>query len=162
MATPGILLIIEPPSPRTGPASASWLQSALAPAKASGLPVFVVMNASNPTWERLLDSQSVDWGVCPDSRLGDAYMVAFGVHSTQHWNGWIIDRLGNSRSTANYYRQLAVDISNEERSGQCCDSCQYPVALSRCHAFELVRPWQPLDYRSPWSTPRQQAPWQSH
>ncbi|MCY0963891.1 hypothetical protein [Parathalassolituus penaei] len=151
MATPGILLIVESPSPRTGAASSTWLQSAITPALQSGLPVFVVLGASNPAWERSLDQSGIDWGVCPDSMLGAAYMVAFGVHSNQHWNGWIIDTLGNPTSNPDHYRHLAEGLKHQEGSGECCSSCHYPIALSRCHAFELVRPWQPLDYLSPWS-----------
>lgn len=149
MANPGILLIAEPPSPHCSPLSVSALQAALTSSLDSGLPVFLVLGFGNPELERFLEKSLVDWGVCPDSLLGEAYMVAFGVHSTQHWNGWIIDRLGSS-ACPQQYRQLANDLGEPAHSPARPYCCQYPIALSRCHGFDLVRPWQPLGYQPPW------------
>jgi molybdenum cofactor cytidylyltransferase len=153
MATPGIILIADRQFHRGEQMSLPDLQRSLQPALATRLPVFLVMSSSNSQWEQYLEETRIEWGVCPDSMMGIAYMVAFGVHSNQHWNGWIVDRVRPGFSSKESYHRLAGQLMQKTRAEpqQNAYESLYPVAINRCHGFDLMRPWHRIsDYSQPW------------
>lgn len=117
-------------------------EAALRPAMDSELPLFVVLSASNRLWESRLDELDIAWGVCPDAQQGVDHCVAFGVHSNQDWNGWLIDLARSPGASTCVYKALAGSISQFPiASAQgTAGNRDYPIAFQSRFGFSLMNP----------------------
>jgi molybdenum cofactor cytidylyltransferase len=78
----------------------------------SGLPLFVVLRPGDQAIGQQLDQLGIDWGICPDAALGMGHSLAFGVHSNQHWHGWLIALADMPWIQPHTYRQVAEVIAD--------------------------------------------------
>lgn len=111
--------------------------------QASGLPLFVVLRPGDQQWGETLDKLNIDWGICPEAALGMGHSLAFGVHATQHWNGWLIALADMPFILSQTYRDLAAALkrhpivrpyltSQPETPGQ-------PVGFQQLFACQLMQ-----------------------
>lgn len=109
---------------------------------ASGLPLFVVLRPGDQQWGDALDKLSIDWGICPEAAQGMGHSLAFGVHATQHWNGWLIALADMPFIHSQTYRQVADSLKQHAivrpRLQSQPEQPAHPVAFQRQFACELM------------------------
>ena len=115
----------------------------------SGLPLFVVLRPGDQAIGQQLDQLGIDWGICPDAALGMGHSLAFGVHSNQHWHGWLIALADMPWIQPNTYRQVAEAIADpaaQPNAGliarpQLMPAQRYghPVGFSRAFGWQLMQ-----------------------
>ena len=121
---------------------------------ASGLPVFVVLRPGDQQWGDALDKLSIDWGICPEAAQGMGHSLAFGVHATQHWNGWLIALADMPFIQPATYQRVAAALHQHKivrpvlqraapGTGTDTDSGKtlngHPVGFSRNYACALIQ-----------------------
>lgn len=114
----------------------------------SGLPVFVVLRPGDQQWGEALDKLSIDWGICPEAGLGMGHSLAFGVHATQHWNGWLIALADMPFIQPATYQRVAEALNQHnivrpvlQRTGTDAGKTLngHPVGFSRNYACSLIQ-----------------------
>lgn len=111
----------------------------------SGLPCFVVLHKGDKQLTKRLDQQGVAWGICPDASLGMGHSLAFGVRSTQHWQGWLIALADMPWIQANSYRAIATALDGHNIVRPVCIDAEsqhhygHPVAFSLPFAYQLMQ-----------------------
>ncbi len=120
--------------------------------RASGLPLFVVLRPGDQQWGDALDKLSIDWGICPEAAQGMGHSLAFGVHATQHWNGWLIALADMPFIQPATYQRVATalnqhkivrpvlqrtDTATGADTGKTLDG--HPVGFSRSYACALTQ-----------------------
>ena len=133
------------PFPESEQVKSSVLLSTLSQIRASKLPCFVVLRPGDRSLGLQLDQLNVEWGICPDAHLGMGHSLAFGVHSTQHWQGWLIALADMPWVLATTYQALAAQLNGENIIRPCVAGSGStakpgnPVAFSQTFAFELMQ-----------------------
>ena len=146
--TTGIILLAAGRSQRFGsdkrctpwPGQECLFRTSLTNAVGSGLPVFVVLH---PGDAGILDHcirDEVVASICPDSAKGIGYSIAYGVHTNQDWDGWIIARADMPWVSKDIYRALAAQLAthNCARLADSFGHAGFPTAFRREHAFNLM------------------------
>lgn len=110
--------------------------------RASGLPLFVVLRPGDQQWGDALDKLSIDWGICPEAAQGMGHSLAFGVHATQHWNGWLIALADMPFIHSQTYRYVADNLKQHAivrpRLKSQPQRPAHPVGFQRQFACELM------------------------
>jgi len=180
MSKPGIILLADKAG-CLNDFSAEFMplpefNAALEPLLSSSLECFVVLSGSDPLWEAHLDTLGIDWGVCPDAHQGISACTAFGVHSTQSWQGWILDIATMPATPTQLYQALSRATgrypitSIQNRQGK----RYFPIAFDSRYGYELMQPdnlllaqtlkghpsdaqmqWLSLEFAAPLPEPRQ-------
>ncbi len=114
--------------------------------QSSGLPVLVVLRPGDELWERVLTQRQVDWVSCPEAALGMGHSLAFGVHSTQHWQHWLIALADMPLIQPSTYRAIATALEDHPIVRPCCHDPMtganvvgHPVGFQQRFACELMQ-----------------------
>lgn len=111
----------------------------------SGLPCFVVLHEGDNYITERLDQLGINWGICPDAALGMGHSLAFGVRSTQHWQGWLIALADMPWIQPDSYRAIAAALNghNIVRPMFVAPDSEnlpgHPVAFSLPFAYQLMQ-----------------------
>lgn len=126
-------------------ATTSVLFNTLQHIHATQLPCFVVLRPGDQKLSEQLEKMGIDWGICPDAHLGMGHSLAFGVRSTQHWDGWLIALADMPWVQPQTYQAIAARLNHANivrpyilrpDSKKCTGN---PVAFSRPFAYQLMQ-----------------------
>ena len=144
----GIILLAAGRSERFGsdkrcapwPGHQCMLRASIDNAVASGLPCFVVLHPGDHDVLESCIPEEASAGICPDAAHGIGHSIAFGVHSNQDWDGWIIARADMPWITAETYQLLArhLELTDCARPVDRFGQPGFPTAFRREHAFEVM------------------------
>ncbi|WP_420589261.1 nucleotidyltransferase family protein [Bacterioplanoides sp.] len=133
------------PFPESEQVNTSVFFSTLSQIRASKLPCFVVLRPGDQALGQQLDQLNIEWGICPDADQGMGHSLAFGVHSTQHWQGWLIALADMPWVLTTTYQTLANHLNGENIVRPCVTQSDAtekpgnPVAFSQTFAFQLMQ-----------------------
>ena len=146
--TTGIILLAAGRSLRFGsdkrctpwPGQECLFRTSLTNAVDSGLPVFVVLHQGDAELLEHCIKDDVVASICPDSARGIGNSIAYGVHTNQDWDGWIIARADMPWVTPEVYQALAAQLGSNDcaRLADHFGHAGFPTAFRREHAFNLM------------------------